>query len=434
MKEIDKHGSSPTRTTNFAYLGLTYQVTLESQSGDVTKDATKSYSYDAYGHRISLRNDPVDPAKPTKDYTYAYDVHGSVSALVDEAGSVAAAYGYDAYGEKDAGLTAGDPEDTNPLNPYRYSARRFDSGSGTIDMGARRFGPDTGRFLQPDLFLGALSNLGLSTDVLTGNRYALAAGNPLSFLESDGHRLIWDGSGTSAPSPNPRHRGPDQQDSFARQAYIKVSGCPFRDLVICAPDLAGFGTDLPDPPTRPLRFGLLGTIFEGACYLAGPCAIEEAYSEGNWAGLALEFAMLLPLPIGKLAKLAKIGERVDDVTGLARLTTRAGRTAGLADEVVGARQVTVLGRYSGGTDAFVGKPGFNVLDLPSKGTGRWYWSRNRAFIDDAIARGDELRLVTDPYAPLYSGGNVYQRELRYLRDLGYTFQQSGDSWIAAPGR
>jgi hypothetical protein len=96
--------------------------------------------------------------------------------------------------------------------------------------------------------------------------------------------------------------------------------------------------------------------------------------------------------------------------------------------------VTVLGRYSGGTDVFVGKPGFNVLDQPSKGTGRWYWSRNRAFIDDAIARGDEFRLVTDPYAPLYSGGNVYQRELRYLRDLGYTFQQSGDYWIAVPGR
>lgn len=46
-----------------------------------------------------------------------------------------------------------------PLNPYRYSARRFDSGSQTIDMGARRFGPDVARFLQPDLFLGSLVNL-----------------------------------------------------------------------------------------------------------------------------------------------------------------------------------------------------------------------------------------------------------------------------------
>ena len=95
-------------------------------------------------------------------------------------------------------------------------------------------------------------------------------------------------------------------------------------------------------------------------------------------------------------------------------------------------QVAVLGRYHGGTDAHVGKPGFNVLDLPSNGTGRWWWSRNRAFLDDAIARGDEIRLVTNPHAPLYSGGNVYQRELRYLRDRGFLFEQRDDYWIAVP--
>lgn len=225
LKETEKHGSSPTRTTDFAYLGLTTLVTQESQSGDVMKDATKSYSYDAYGHRISLRNDPVDPAKPTKDYTYAYDVHGSVSALVDEAGSVAASYGYDAYGEKDAGISGSDPEDSNPLNPYRYSARRFDSGSGTIDMGARRFGPDVARFLQPDLFLGALTDLGLSTDPLTANRYALAGGNPLSFLEWDGHMLLADGGGGSAPSPNPTD-GTFPSTTAAREGGAYVTSGP----------------------------------------------------------------------------------------------------------------------------------------------------------------------------------------------------------------
>jgi RHS repeat-associated protein len=137
-------------------------------------------------------------------------VHGSVSALVDEAGSVSASYGYDAYGEKDTGLSGGDPEDTNPLNPYRYSARRFDSGSATIDMGARRFGPDVARFLQPDLFIGSLANLGLSTDVLTGNRYALAAGNPLSFVEWDGHHPINDSWGGRAPTPKPADEPEDE--------------------------------------------------------------------------------------------------------------------------------------------------------------------------------------------------------------------------------
>jgi hypothetical protein len=48
-----------------------------------------------------------------------------------------------------------------------------DTGSGTLDMGVRRFGPDTSHFLTPDFFYGSLSDLSLSTDPLTGNRYDL---------------------------------------------------------------------------------------------------------------------------------------------------------------------------------------------------------------------------------------------------------------------
>ena len=65
-------------------------------------------------------------------------------------------------------------------------------------MGARRFGPDVGRILQADSYNGALSNLGLSLDPLTQNRYSLAGGNPLSFVEWDGHRPIPDGGGDAS--------------------------------------------------------------------------------------------------------------------------------------------------------------------------------------------------------------------------------------------
>jgi hypothetical protein len=37
----------------------------------------------------------------------------------------------------------------------------------------------------------------------------------------------------------------------------------------------------------------------------------------------------------------------------------------------------LLGRYLGGTEAYVGKEGFNILGLPSKGAGRWNWTRNK---------------------------------------------------------
>jgi hypothetical protein len=54
-------------------------------------------------------------------------------------------------------------------------------------MGARRFSPDPGRFLQRDEYEDAFADLDLAFDPLTHNRYSFAGGNPISFLEWDGH-------------------------------------------------------------------------------------------------------------------------------------------------------------------------------------------------------------------------------------------------------
>jgi RHS repeat-associated protein len=153
----------------------------------------------------------------TNTYTYGIDVHGSVSQLIDDAGAVKASYGYNAYGGADApstdsqSLTSGDINAQAPLNPYRYSGRRADSGTAnsssaqpSYDMGARRYGPDTGRFLRPDAYSTALGDLDLALDPLTQNRYALAGGNPISYVETDGHAVIADGGGGGSPAPNPQ--------------------------------------------------------------------------------------------------------------------------------------------------------------------------------------------------------------------------------------
>lgn len=58
-------------------------------------------------------------------------------------------------------------------------------------MGARRYGPETGRFLQRDLYHNALADLSLATDPLTQNRYSYAGCNPVSFIETDGHEFEW---------------------------------------------------------------------------------------------------------------------------------------------------------------------------------------------------------------------------------------------------
>jgi hypothetical protein len=70
-------------------------------------------------------------------------------------------------------------------------------------MGVRRYDPSAQRFLQLDQFQGALDDLTLATDPLTQNRYGLAASNPLSGVEWDGHVPTATSSGTAATSPNP---------------------------------------------------------------------------------------------------------------------------------------------------------------------------------------------------------------------------------------
>ena len=75
------------------------------------------------------------------------------------------------------------------INPYRYTGKRQDNASNTLDMGARRYSRSTNRFLQYDYYDGALANLGLSLHPLSNNRYALAGGNPVNYVEVDGHMV-----------------------------------------------------------------------------------------------------------------------------------------------------------------------------------------------------------------------------------------------------
>jgi hypothetical protein len=91
-------------------------------------------------------------------------------------------------------MDSGTAASTTPAGP---------AGSAQYDMGARRFGPDISKFLQQDMFYTALGDLGLALDPLTQNTYALAGGNPISYLEYDGHMLIADGGGGGSTSTNP---------------------------------------------------------------------------------------------------------------------------------------------------------------------------------------------------------------------------------------
>ncbi len=190
------------KTTDFNYLGMSGEVLGEEVSGELTK----SYQYSPWGERLSQVKHNSDGT--TEDGYYGYNSHTDVETLTDENGNAKATYGYTAYGSDDESEFTGidKPNTTDPTkdayNPYRFNAKRWDASSGTYDMGFRDYSPGLNRFTSRDMYNGALADMGLGTDPMTGNRYAFTGGNPTSFIELDGHKLAPMGSsiGTSSPS------------------------------------------------------------------------------------------------------------------------------------------------------------------------------------------------------------------------------------------
>jgi RHS repeat-associated protein len=191
VKQVETISGSTT-TYDFTYVGVTTALSKETLSG--ATNTTKRYAYDAFGNRATI-------SAGANRYSYLYDPHGSISLLIDQNNATKESYGYRAYGASNAALSKTAAGFSAQTNPYQYTGKRLDSGSGTYDMGARRYSASTGRFLQVDQFHDALQNLELAADPLTQNRYALAGGNPVNFVEIDGHSLrpvVPDGGGGKA--------------------------------------------------------------------------------------------------------------------------------------------------------------------------------------------------------------------------------------------
>jgi RHS repeat-associated protein len=181
------------KTTDFTYLGLSNEVLGEEVAGKLTK----SYQYTPWGERLSQVKHNSDGT--SEDGFYGYNGRTDVETLTTASGNTKATYGYTAYGKDDDSEFTGidKPDAADPTkeayNPYRFSSKRWDASSGTYDMGFRDYNPGLNRFTTRDMYNGALSDMGLGTDPLTGNRYSFSGGNPTSFIEMDGHAPCVDG-------------------------------------------------------------------------------------------------------------------------------------------------------------------------------------------------------------------------------------------------
>ncbi|MCX5202941.1 DNRLRE domain-containing protein [Streptomyces sp. NBC_00237] len=176
------------KKTEYNYLGMSGEVLTE----EVATKLTASYQYSPWGERLSQVKHAADGTTTDESY-YGYNSHTDVETLTGADGNAKATYGYTAYGSDDTSDFTGidKPSATNPTkdayNPYRFNSKRWDAASGTYDMGFRNYSPGLNRFTSRDMYNGALADMGLSTDPMTGNRYAFTGGNPTSRVELDGH-------------------------------------------------------------------------------------------------------------------------------------------------------------------------------------------------------------------------------------------------------
>jgi RHS repeat-associated protein len=441
--ESHKSGTSTTgtreaRTTTFAHIGTTPLVAKETITPSSGSNITKSYAYDAYGHRISMAK---DDGTTKESFTYGYDVHGSTSLLLDASGNPKAAYGYTPYGELDKELSKGDNDEDNPLNPYRYSAKRFDSGSESIDMGARRFAPDSARFLQVDTFMGALDDLSLSNDPLTANRYSLAAGNPVGYAEWDGHMPTLDGtagavrapkgdgSGGSAGGwegghkPYPTHSGPNGDIGNPHTArYVDGELVEYQEC----PDPS---CSLIDP--QKFRNDVIRRLAATCGFYSGLCEAVVGAAERNAGKVVLGVATVIPVLKAARAAVRVGAKHVDELLQARRGATRGSSALDNLPSALrgGSANVDVYVGVSGGKPAYVG--------ITSN------LSRRAA---QHGSRFDLLEQVTT--SPVTRGQARAIEEALYLRNPGFQnirhpispshpwYQQAvdwGDAWLRANG-
>jgi RHS repeat-associated protein len=183
----EKVGAPGQKQTDFNYLGLSGEVLSEEVAGQIQV----AYQYSPWGQRLSQVK--FKAGGVTEDSFYGYNPHSDVETLTNEAGDTRATYGYTAYGRDDresfTGIDKPDAQNpaAEPYNVYRFNAKRFDPASGDYDMGFRDYDPGLNRFLTRDMYDGALNDLDLGLSPWTMNRYGFAGGNPVSFIELDGH-------------------------------------------------------------------------------------------------------------------------------------------------------------------------------------------------------------------------------------------------------
>lgn len=146
-------------TTIYAYDG---ENIVEETDGSGTAVAR-------YAMGLSI-DEPLAMLRSSATHFYSADGLGSITSLTDASGAVAASYSYDTFGNLTA--SAG-----SLVNPFRYTAREWDTETGLYFYRARYYDSMAGRFLSED-------PLGTDSDDLDLYRYV--QNSPVGYTDPRG--------------------------------------------------------------------------------------------------------------------------------------------------------------------------------------------------------------------------------------------------------
>jgi RHS repeat-associated protein len=133
-----------------------------------TGGSTLAFTRTPGGSLVSMRSG-------TSHFYYIFDALGSVIALTDGSGSIAASYTYDPYGNT---VTASGAQAS--VNPFRFASGYFDSATGLLKFGTRYYDPSLGRWTQRDPIGGSIASPGAV------DRYVYVGDSPVNLTDESG--------------------------------------------------------------------------------------------------------------------------------------------------------------------------------------------------------------------------------------------------------
>ena len=135
------------------------------------------YYYDNDGNVVSM-------SKNGTIYHYLKNLQGDIIGINDSANNTVVSYSYDMFG-KTTNISDTSSQNLSTLNPFRFRGYIFDHETGFYYLNSRYYDPETGRFINADIYCDT------GTNIFGTNMYAYSNNNYVNQVDPEGTDAYW---------------------------------------------------------------------------------------------------------------------------------------------------------------------------------------------------------------------------------------------------